>query len=241
MKFFVMQNVEDHSQEGPSISGFRDGYDTWSGNSATHIRQYRKIEFYPDLDFVLANYGKATDSLGPDDISSNHLLVSPRFHEILTAGNLLEHQHFKAIVRDGRRALDYHFMHFFFRFDADDNGLVDFTKTRFVASKITNEISILALPADEEGVVGEFGVNSWEEFHALRERRENDCWHKVIRPSGELYITQRWFMDLDLFYLEFGNYGLNNFVVSEKLAEIISDSEVTGIRLTPLTFDLALR
>ncbi len=240
MKFFRLQTVEDDSQEGPSISGFRDGYDTWSANSATHIGQYRKLELRPDLDFVLADYGKATDSLQVSGIYSNHLFASPRFHEILTARNLLEHQCFKAIVRDGRKVLDYYFRHFYFRFDSDDNGLVDFTKTTFVASKITDELSIFALPADEEGIEGEFQVNSWKEFHALRGRRENDCWHKVIIPAGELHITQRWFLDLDLFYLEFGNASLKSFIVSEKLAEIISDAELTGIRLTPLRYDLAL-
>ncbi len=240
MKFFILQHVEDDDQEGPSISGFRDGYDFDSANSATHISPYRKYELRPDLDFVLANYGKAADSWQLSEIYSNHLLVSPRFHEILMASNLLDHQCFKAIVREGRKVLDYHFRHFFFRFDSDDNGLVDFTKTRFVATKVTNELSIFALPADEEGVVGELKVNSWKEFHALRDRRENDCWHKVIRPSGKLHITQKWFLDLDLFYLEFRNYHINKFVVSEKLAEIISHSGLPGIGLSPLPFELTL-
>lgn len=240
MKFYILQVVEDDSQEGPSIIGFRDGYDINSENSATLIQRYKKVDFNPDLDFVLADYGKATDLLDIGNIYSNRLFVSPRFHEILMASNLLDHQSFKAIVRDGSRILNYHYIHFFFKFDSDDNHLVNFAKTKFVATKITNEISILALPAYEEGVLGEFKVSSWEEFHALREKRENDSWHKVIIPSGELHIKQKWLLDLDLFYLEFNNYTLNNFVVSEKLAETISNSKLTGVKLSTLPYELTL-
>lgn len=241
MRFYALRAIEDKNQEGPSIRGFRDGYDIELVNSATRICRYKKIEFDPDMDFVLANDAKATDLLQPPyTIGSDCMMVSPRIHEIMMSAKLLEHQCLDAVVRDDGRLLDYFFMHFYFRFDSDENDLVDFAKTKFVASEVTGPLSMLALPTDEKGVEGEFQVNSWEEFHSLRNRQENDCWHKVIRPLERLYVKRPEFLDLDLFYVEFGNYGLRNFVVSEKLAALIREAHGTGIALSPLSFEFAL-
>lgn len=241
MKFYALQITEDFArQEGRAIRGFRDGYDTDSVNSATHIRQYKKIEFDPDLDFVLADDGQANDLLQPPhNIASNCMLMTPRFHEILMSGNLVDHQCFDAVVRARGRLLHYFFVHFYFRFDSDDNNLVDFSRTKFVARELTGPLSILALPTEEKGIEGEFKVNSWKEFHALRDRRENDCWHKIILPSNDkLYVTRREFLDLDVFYVEFRNYDLNNFVVSEKFAALITEAQLTGVSLSPLGFEI---
>lgn len=240
MKFYVLEYFEDENQENPSIQNFREEYDTDSVNSATHIRHYKKIDFKPDLDFLLDKKGRATDRLAPSFIGSEFLLVTPKFYDVLCANNILDFQCFDAVVRNGERLLPYYFLHFYFRFDSDENDLVDFSKTKFFAEKTTFPLSLAAVPTDEEGVLGEFQVDSWRKYHEIREKTENDYAHKIILPLNILYIKQKKFLELDLFYLEFGNFGMHSFVVSEKLAKLIDSKGITGVRIKPLSFEIEI-
>lgn len=238
MKFYELKYFEDKNQKNPSIQEFRAGYDTDAVNSATHIQHYRKIDFQPDLDFVLDGKGKVTDLLRPSFVHSDYLLVSPKFYEILKVSNLLEHQCFEAVVRNGDRLLPYYFLNFYFRFDSDENDLVDLVKTKFIAEKTTFPLSIMAVPTDADGVLGELKVNSWSEYNELRSKPENDYAHKIILPFNTLYIKRKEFLKLDLFYVEFRNFGAPHFVVSEKLAKLIENSGITGVKIQPLSFEI---
>jgi len=73
MRFYKLKYYEPEEQENPSIQEFRSGYNPDAQNSATHIRFYEKINFNPDLDFVLDSNGKATDLLEVCNVSSNYL------------------------------------------------------------------------------------------------------------------------------------------------------------------------
>lgn len=240
MKFFKFKYIEESSQGDPSIQEFRDGYDSDAENSATHIRFYEKINYIPDLDFVLDSKGKATDLLEVCHVGSDYLCVTPKFFDLLKENTLLSYQHFNAIVRGKENLLPYHFMHFYDRFDSDENDLVDFEKTKLYAKKTSYPISIMASPTEEEGILGEFQLNSWSEYHKLREKIENDSVHKVILPMDKLYIKQKELINLDFFYLGFNNFRLHEFIVSEKLAKSIVDNGITGVKIEPLPFEIEL-
>lgn len=237
MKFYSLKYFEDECRENPSIQDFRAGYDTDAANSATKIHHYEKIGFTPDLDFVLDKKGKATDLLVVSFVGSDHLVVSEKLYGLLDGFNLLSHQHFRAVVRKKDELMPYHFLHFYFRFDSDENGLVDFEQTRFVAQKAPFPLSIMAVPTEEEGVVGAFQVGSWSEYHELRERVENDFAHKIVLPLETLYVKRKDFLELDLFYVEFKNFG-SQFVISERLAKAMIDESITGVKVDPLPFEI---
>jgi len=131
-------------------------------------------------------------------------------------------------------------MQFYDRFNSDENNLVDFKKTIFHADETTYPVSIMALPTEEEGILGDFQVNSWSEYHKLREKIENDSAHKFILPKDTLYIKQKHFLDLDLFYISFKNHGLYNFIISEKLKNALTESRMSGFKIEPLTFKIEL-
>lgn len=238
MNFFKLKYIEESSQGDPSIQKFRDRYDSDAENSATHIRFYEKVSFIPDLDFVLDSKGKATDLLEVCHVGSDYLCVTSKFYKLLKEHNLLPYQHFDATVREKNNLLPYHFLHFYDRFDSDENNLLDFKKTKFYAKETSYPISIMAIPTEEKGVLGEFQVDSWAQYHKLREKVENDSSHKVILPLNSLYIKQKEFMKLDFFYLGFNNFALHEFIVSEKLANDIENNGITGVKIEPLSFEI---
>jgi len=199
----------------------------------------KKIDFTPDLGLVLNSKAQATDLLESVEISSDYLCVSPQFYEILQAHNLLEYQHFDAVVREKKDILNYHFLHFYFRLTWDENDIIDLDKTKFFAKK--NVPFSQAVPqATEEGIVGEFQVTSWSEFHSIRDKKENNGTHKIILPLDTLYIKNKKFLELDLFTLSFRNVGNSSFrfVISEKLARAILDNKMSGVKVEPLPFDI---
>lgn len=239
MKFYKLKYFEESEYGNPSIQDFRCGYDSDAENSASHIRFYEKINGIPDLDFILDSNGKATDLLEVCHVGSDYLCVTPQFYNILKTHKLLPHQLFEVIIRDKVNLLPYHFIHFYDRFDSDENDIVDFKKTKFYAEKTTYPVSIMAVvPTEGEGVLGEFQVNSWNEYHKIREKVENDSVHKVILPLNILYIKKKEFLEFDLFYLGFNNFEMHEFVVSERLANIIKENKMTGLHLDPLPFEL---
>ncbi len=190
MKYYTLNYHEPDTQEYHTVKGFRKGYDYDSKNSATNIWFYKKIDFTPDLGLVLNSKAQATDLLESVEISSDYLCVSPQFYEILQAHNLLEYQHFDAVVREKKDILNYHFLHFYFRLTWDENDIIDLDKTKFFAKK--NVPFSQAVPqATEEGIVGEFQVTSWSEFHSIRDKKENNGTHKIILPLDTLYIKKQ--------------------------------------------------
>lgn len=237
MKYYQLKYFEDEDQENPSIQDFRAGYDVDAENSATNIFHYQKINLTPDLDFVLDSNGKATDLLKVCYVMSDYLCVTPKLYDVLKKFRILRHQCFDAIVRDKENKLPYYFLHFYDRFDSDENSLVDFEATKFYAEKTPYPISFMAIPTDEEGVLGEFKVNSWHEYHGLREKVENDSSHKVILPLDKLYIKQKEFIELDLFFVDFNNFSVQNFIVSEKLAKEITNN-ISGVQVKPLPYEI---
>jgi len=241
MKYYSLNYYEPDTQDFHTIKGFRKGYDYESENSATNIWFYKKIDFIPDLDFVLNSKAQATDLLESVEISSDYLCVSPKFYEILQAHNLPEHQHFDAKVRWKKDILIYHFLNFSFRLTWDDNDIIDLGKTKFFSKR--NEPFLQALPPTaEEGIMGEFQVESWSEFHSIRKKKENNDTHKIILPLNTLYVKNKNFLELDLFPLTFKNIGKSSFrfVVSEKLAKAIIDNKISGVEVEPLPFEIVL-
>jgi hypothetical protein len=238
MKFYELTYFEDDSQKNPSIQDFRSGYDTDAVNSATKIHHFQKIDFVPDLDFVLDKEGKATDLFAVSFVGSDHIFASERLYGILNRHNILVHQRFEAVVRATGKLLPYHFLHFYFRFDSDENDVVDLELTKFVAKKPSFPLSLMATPTEEEGVVGEFQVRSWREYHELRDREENDFTHKVVLPSDTLHIKKASLLALDLFFISLGNFG-EQFIISERLAQALIDESVTGVKIKPLPFEIA--
>ena len=238
MRFYKLKYFEDEGQKNPSIQDFRAGYDVDAENSATNIIHYQKINFTPDLDFVLDANGKATDLLKVCYVMSDYLCVSPRLYDVLKKFKILRHQCFDAVVRDKENKLPYKFLHFYDRFDTDGNNLVDFETTKFYAEKTPYPISLMAIPTEEEGILGVFKASSWNEYHNIREKVENDNSHKVILPLDVLHIKKKEYLELDLFYVDFNNFAVQQFVVSERLAKEITGNNFTGIKVEPLPFEI---
>lgn len=241
MKYYSLKYYEPDTQDYHTVKGFRKGYDYDSKNSATNIWFYKKLDFTPDLDLVLNPKAKATDLLESVEISSDYLCISPKFYDILKAHNLLEYQHFDAVIRGKKDILNYHFLNFYFRLTWDNHDIIDLDKTKFFAKK--NDPFLQAVPqATEKGILGEFKVKSWSEFHTIRDQKENNGTHKIILPLDTLYIKNKKFLELDLFTLSFRNIGNSSFrfVISEKLAEAILDNKISGVKVEPLPFDIAL-
>lgn len=238
MIFYSLKILESKSQDGPSIQEFAPGYDINSKNSATKIDRYQEIRFEPDLRFSLADDGVATDIISVSFIYSNHLIVTDRAFGIFRQYNLSDYQRFNAFIESKNNVFEYKFLHFYHRFDCDESGMVDFSRTRFLSEKTPFPLSLMATPTREDGMLGEFSVSSWKEFHSIRDKKENDHLHRVILPKEKLYMKESGFKNLDLFYMRFRNFQIDGFVVSERLANELMQSGVSGIKLEKLPFDI---
>ena len=244
MKYYRLRYKEESKEGDPSVYVEED-YDFDADDSISELSNYqtRRIPFKPNLSFCLLPKGKVTDLIEVSTIGCSNLLVNDRLLSILKEYNIFRYDIFPATLRAKDKIIPYHMLHFydFFTLMSDEYDWVDFKKTIFFAEKTSYPLSLIGVKG--KGVLGEFQVNSWKEYFAMREKLEdgNTDFDKIIFPKDKLYITKKEMLELDLFPMEFGNHKeLHDMWISPRLAKRLKDEKISGVTIEPLPFEMEL-
>lgn len=214
MKYYRVKNQVDTEEVGKNIYPQTDGLvgkDTFSSEHCyTKFTHYNLPENFTPIEKIkLANSANQTDFLSTTLISGFGFIVSNKMKLILEQHNIVNHRFYKIPIVHQQQELD---KYYWFQMYEPKQGYVDFEKSTFQVRRfrriIKDEIKFSSID------------NYWEE-------------RKNYKP-GELFRTKNVVINPDEYDFLYLSVGGTEFLISEKIMNVMLDNNITGYEITEL-------
>lgn len=222
MSYFILDFASASKETGtqfPQVQKMSVGYDYDTSNSIYAVGKCRFSfpDFKPNLDsFVLHPKANLTDVISISLINGAGFLISEKFKKLLQDFNIVQHKFYPAsVIHEELTNSNYYWMHII-------NDLTDYVNYKRSKFFIYKNFSINA---------GTISIESKEHFLKRKDELKKANPKQTVTIWAETICFNSKF-DTTLDFFDVSTFDAK-YYISERLAESIINSKITGMKISP--------
>jgi len=212
MKYYILNNSTNKSEIGyyPQTGGYYPDYNIVGERSMVNLKSECFPDFLPDLRFILDKRAKVTDVVKASNINkAKGLLINEKTKNLLSTLLLPQSAFYNGFVENNNIKIPYYWFHIL----SQPFTNIDFSKSIFYTTKLGFKKDTTIDIYDGENLK-----------NRIKELKQLILAEKISLKKE--FIS----LNYDIFYFPLIQ-GYYDFFISEKLASVINENNVTGVEI----------